>query len=173
MTILCIAFAVVSAVAAQPPPLPPQEWMNWIGEYQYGADRLIVLERDGKLTVHVNKYGEYPLAEVSHGKFRFPDHGIYEGNALTFRDGARIGADRLERVNLGPDNGSVFRIAPVRPVEELRREALAAKPPVESPDLLRPDLVDLTSLDKSILLDIRYASIDNFLSSTARSAFVP
>jgi D-alanyl-D-alanine dipeptidase len=166
MRILRVAFALVSsALAQQPPQQPAREWMKWIGEYQYGADRLIVLERDGKLTVHLKQYGDYPLTEVSQGTFRFPDFGIYKGKLLSFREGAHIGEDRLERRELGPENGNVFRIAPVRPVNELRREALAAHPPVESPDLLPPDLVDLASLDKTIRLDIRYASTDNFLST--------
>ena len=164
MITLPLAVALLSIAAAQPP-LPPQAWMGWIGEYQYGADRLVVLERDGKLTVHLKQHGYYPLTELSQGIFRFPDYGLYEGKQLSFREGAHIGADRLERRQLGPESGNVFRIAPVRPVDELRREALAARPPLESPDLLPPDLVDLTSLDKTIRLDIRYASTDNFLST--------
>lgn len=59
----------------------------------------------------------------------------------------------------------VFRITPVRPVEELRREALAAKPPVEASGLRKPELVEIVSLDRTIRLDIRYAGSDNFLST--------
>jgi zinc D-Ala-D-Ala dipeptidase len=59
----------------------------------------------------------------------------------------------------------VFRIAPVRPVEELRREALAATPPVEHGDFRKPDLVELVTLDPTIKLDIRYATANNFLST--------
>jgi D-alanyl-D-alanine dipeptidase len=59
----------------------------------------------------------------------------------------------------------VFRIQPVRPVEELRREALAAKPPAEQGDFRPSDLVELTKLDPTIKLDIRYASSNNFLST--------
>ena len=58
----------------------------------------------------------------------------------------------------------VFRIEPLRPVEELRREALAAQPPAES-DKRAPDLVELVTLDPTIRLDIRYATRDNFLST--------
>lgn len=59
----------------------------------------------------------------------------------------------------------VFRITPRRPIAELRREALAATPPRE-PGPLRPvDLVELTSLDPTLRLDIRYATPDNFLST--------
>jgi D-alanyl-D-alanine dipeptidase len=51
----------------------------------------------------------------------------------------------------------------MRPVAELRPEALAASPPAEKGDFLKPDLVDLTTLDPTIKLDIRYASSNNFL----------
>jgi D-alanyl-D-alanine dipeptidase len=59
----------------------------------------------------------------------------------------------------------IFRIEPVRPVAELRAEALAATPPREAGEFRRPDLVDLGGLDPRIKLDIRYATRDNFLST--------
>jgi zinc D-Ala-D-Ala dipeptidase len=59
----------------------------------------------------------------------------------------------------------VFRITPVRPVAELRTEALAARPPREDGDFLRSDLVDVAKLDPRIKLDIRYATSDDFLST--------
>jgi D-alanyl-D-alanine dipeptidase len=58
-----------------------------------------------------------------------------------------------------------FRITPLRPVEELRREALAAQPPHETAPFRKPDLVELIKLDPSIKLDIRYATSNNFLST--------
>jgi D-alanyl-D-alanine dipeptidase len=59
----------------------------------------------------------------------------------------------------------IFRITPLRPVAELRSEALAATPPVE-PGPFRPvDLVELVSLDATIHLDVRYATPENFLST--------
>ena len=59
----------------------------------------------------------------------------------------------------------IFRITPRRPVAELRREALAATPPAEKGPFRPVDLVDLTSLDPAIRLDVRYATPDNFLST--------
>jgi zinc D-Ala-D-Ala dipeptidase len=59
----------------------------------------------------------------------------------------------------------VFRIAPRRPVAELRREALAASPPVEAGPFRPIDLVELVTLDPTIRLDIRYATAENFLST--------
>jgi D-alanyl-D-alanine dipeptidase len=65
----------------------------------------------------------------------------------------------------GDERPGIFRIVPLRPVDELRREALAAAPPAEAGPFLAVDLVELTSLDPTIRLDIRYATADNFLST--------
>jgi D-alanyl-D-alanine dipeptidase len=64
-----------------------------------------------------------------------------------------------------PASVQSFHITPVKPVAELRREALAATPPPPSPDLRKPDLVELVKLDPTIKLDIRYASTNNFMST--------
>jgi zinc D-Ala-D-Ala dipeptidase len=58
-----------------------------------------------------------------------------------------------------------FRITPVRPVAELRAEALKAQPPVEQGSFRAPDLVELVRLDPTIHLDIRYATRRNFLGT--------
>ena len=58
----------------------------------------------------------------------------------------------------------IFRIEPIRPVAELRQEALAATPPAPRGDERPSDLVELVTLDPTIRLDIRYATANNFLS---------
>ena len=60
---------------------------------------------------------------------------------------------------------AVFRITALRPIEELRREALAARPPVETGTFRTSDLIDVSRLDRQIKLDIRYATSDNFLGT--------
>ncbi len=60
-----------------------------------------------------------------------------------------------------------FHITPVRPVAELRGEALAARPPRENGKFRKSDLVEITKLDPTIKLDIRYAGTNNFM----RTAF--
>jgi D-alanyl-D-alanine dipeptidase len=65
----------------------------------------------------------------------------------------------------GVGSDGIFRITPQRPVPELRAEALAAQPPVESGQFRNVDLVELTQLDPTIKLDIRYATANNFLST--------
>lgn len=64
-----------------------------------------------------------------------------------------------------PAAPKVFRITPVRPVAELRAEALKATPPAEAGPFRTSDLVEIVTLDSSIRLDIRYAGTDNFLST--------
>ncbi len=64
-----------------------------------------------------------------------------------------------------PASVQSFHITPVRPVSELRKEALASNPPTEHGDFRKPDLVELTKLDHTIKLDIRYASSNNFMST--------
>ncbi len=58
-----------------------------------------------------------------------------------------------------------FRITPLRPVEELRAEALKAQLPLEHGTFLKPDLVELVKLDPTIKLDIRYATTNDFLGT--------
>ena len=58
-----------------------------------------------------------------------------------------------------------FRITPVRPVEYLRAEALKDQPPHEQGTFRKSDLVELTKLDPTIKLDIRYATTNNFLGT--------
>lgn len=64
----------------------------------------------------------------------------------------------------GSDLPAVFRIQPLRPVDELIVAALAASPPEESGEFRDSDLVELVALEPGIRLDIRYAGADNFLS---------
>ena len=60
---------------------------------------------------------------------------------------------------------AVFRIAPTRPVPELREAALRAAPPAERGAFREPDLAELVDLDSTIRLDVRYATPDNFLGT--------
>jgi len=50
-------------------------------------------------------------------------------------------------------------------VPELRAEALKASPPLEQGTFRKPDLVELTTLDPTIKLDIRYATTNDFLGT--------
>jgi len=62
-----------------------------------------------------------------------------------------------------PSSSEVFRIEPLRPVAELRQEALGSTPPAQRGNERPSDLVELVTLDPTIHLDIRYATDRNFL----------
>jgi len=61
-----------------------------------------------------------------------------------------------------------FKITPLRPVEELRKEAVKQTPPDESHksiDFRKSELTELVKLDPTIHLEIRYATANNFMST--------
>ncbi|MCR9197260.1 MAG: serine hydrolase [Planctomycetaceae bacterium] len=152
-----------------PPADIPQRWQGLIGEYGWDHNTLYILEEDEKLYALIEWFYYYPLTEVSDNVFQFPDYGLYHGEGLTF---TRDSSGRATSVNaaevifvrreVGTKDGETFRIEPVRPIDELRAGALAASPPAEPGDFREPDLVELTSLDDSIHLDVRYATTNNF-----------
>jgi CubicO group peptidase (beta-lactamase class C family)/D-alanyl-D-alanine dipeptidase len=154
-----------------PKPLAaPEQWLGLIGEYGWDHNTLYILEHEGKLYALIEWFFLYALGELGGDVFAFPASGLYDGERLIFTRGADGKATRVEaagvvfeRRQIGTDAGVTFRITPVRPVEELRREALAAAPPQEAGERRRPDLVELRSLDSSIQYDIRYASTNNFM----------
>src|ERR1039458_8054739 len=77
----------------------------------------------------------------------------------------RLGGLLLVLLQLGFAQEVSFRITPLRPVEELRADALKAQPPHEPGTFFTPDLVELVKLDPTIKLDIRYATTNNFLGT--------
>lgn len=161
----------VFEAAREPLPSPaPQEWSGLIGEYGWDHNTLFVLERNGQLHVLIEWLFEYPLTAESRNVFRFPDYGLYHGEKLIFRDAGSAAATHVEAAGVlferrnGPaGDGGPFRIDPVRPLDELMREALAAQPPQQPQGLEEPDLVNLRSLDPSFRFDIAYAGSRNFM----------
>jgi len=155
-----------------PPPPPPPHWEGLVGEYGWDHNVLYVLEREGRLHALIEWFFLYPLEEISRDVYAFPDWGLYHGERLVFRrgsDGRATGVTAASvdfaRREVGTEAGETFRIDPVRPVGELRAEALAAEPPVEEGDFREPELVEVSTLDPGIRLDVRYATTNNFMSS--------
>ena len=154
------------------PDVAPERWKRVIGEYGWDYNTLYLLERDGKLNALVEWFYQYPLTEISENVYEFPDWGLYDGERieLTRDAGGRVTSASMAGVvfprrSVGKEDGSQFTITPVRPVEELRAEALAAAPPVEKGAFRASDLVSVTKLDSTIKLDIRYASKNNFMGA--------
>jgi D-alanyl-D-alanine dipeptidase len=169
---LCLCVLLVAQSPSwTPPAAPPPAWRTLIGEY--GSDtltRVIILERDGKLIARFDSTAEVTLEEVSKDKWRGRSRaGLREirflRNAAAGVVSVRSGTATWTRRALGPEDGAVFRITPLRPIAELRREALQARPPAETDSFRPAELMELIRLDPSIKLDIRYAGPRNFLGT--------
>ncbi|NJD19222.1 MAG: hypothetical protein FIA95_08090 [Gemmatimonadetes bacterium] len=152
----------------QAPPAPPMSLAALLGDFAEGSDTLSLLERDGTLRLRPWRGAEVPLERLADAVFvagpgdtvrlaAAPD-AAPRGDSTLLRGGRSFA-----RLALGPEDGAVFRIVPLRPPAELRAEALAASPPVEQGDFLPADLVELVALDPTIRLDVRYAATDNFM----------
>jgi D-alanyl-D-alanine dipeptidase len=154
------------------PDTVPTRWQALIGEY--GTDtvkRWFVLERDKRLWIMDEHKNYVPLTEQSDSVFQAPIAPVPVQGSVRFQfDSTRrvasvqVGAMTMPRRRIEPPEGvTQMRITPVRPLDELRREALAASPPAESGKFEPVDLVDVTGLDSTIKLDVRYATENNFL----------
>jgi serine beta-lactamase-like protein LACTB len=160
-----------------------ERWHDLIGEYGWDHDTLYILEKEGKLYALIEWFEFNPLTEISRDVFRFPNYGLYDGEKLIFHRDEKdrvtevIAANvRFKRRKVGPEEGqSQLQLKPVRPVAEIRAEALKGTPPAERGEFKKPELVDLMTLDPSLKFDIRYAGTNNFLGTpfyTSKRAFL-
>src|ERR1043165_744540 len=149
----------VATVAQTPKPAPaPLAWRPLIGEYVSNNQTIIVLEKDGKLYALPKRAESGPMTEVTASAFYRDRNG--KVSHLRFNDSI------YERKPLGPEEGATqLKVNPVRPVKTLLTEALAAQPPAETGNFLPADLVELTKLDPTIKLDVRYATTNNLFDS--------
>lgn len=159
-------------VEAKKPSPSPEAFNELIGAYGPDHNVLFLLERDGKLQALIEWVFLYPLTLTGKDRYQFPDFGLYHGDKVFIhRDDkgkvAKVTAGNVDfERRTGPSAGETFRITPRRPVEALRKAALKEEPPKEkNPFFKKPDLVDLIELDKTIRLDIRYATDNNFLGA--------
>jgi CubicO group peptidase (beta-lactamase class C family)/D-alanyl-D-alanine dipeptidase len=150
----------------------PARWKGLIGEYGWDHNTLYILEDRGQLFALIEWFYYYPLKEVSENEFAFPDSGLYHGEKLIFRRDTQGDAQEViaasvafPRREIGATKGETFRITPIKPIDELRAAALQAEPPQEAGDFREAELVEVTKLDPTIRLDIRYASANNFTGS--------
>jgi D-alanyl-D-alanine dipeptidase len=160
------------------PAPPPERWLGLLGEYDAPAGMRLVLEDGGRLWIADTSRHVVSLTETSSEQFTVnPDDASrvlgQSGGRVTFvREGTgrassmNVGNARMPRRNIEPGPGmNQLRITPLRPVEELRVEALAASPPKEQGTFHAPELVELTRLDPTIRLEIRYATTNNFVGA--------
>ena len=160
---------------SQPGPIPAK-WKGLLGEYGWDYDKLYIFEENGKLSALIEWFDYAPLTEVSTDVFDFPHSGLYDDEQAVFtRDASgeatqvKVSGVIFKRRPLSSIQGGIFQITSQRPLPILTKEALAAQPPHESGDFLKPDLVDLSTLDPTIHFDIRYATTNNFLGTPVYS----
>jgi D-alanyl-D-alanine dipeptidase len=168
-----LAAQTVSTLEPGPKPADvSREWKQLVGIYadEDSKHSFVLLEQDGKLLWQDDKGRSLPIGVM--GGLIFPPsegtpsigHSIAHGES-----GNVIGFCYLNfcysRTDAGKDPSHSYHITPSRPVETLRREALAASPPMEKEPFRKPELVELTTLDPAIHLDIRYATTNDFLGT--------
>lgn len=134
------------------------EWAA-IGQYGDKAKPFTVFEEDGALHIDGEGFRSARLTPLGAGRYAIAGGGelVLErgavrlnGKTLVFHD---FGAETRERIH------RAVRADPVA----LRERALAATPPVETGEHLASDLVEVTTIDPGIRLDIWYATPDNFM----------
>ena len=169
-----------SSVSILPGPKPadaPREWKNWIGDYGGTGDAILcsVFERGGELLLTCAGKGEAKLE--SNGKKGYSAASPINpqtANSPLRRDlngvvTLQIGDVQWPRRDYIGEGDEVFRIHPVRPIEELRKTALLASPPEETGSFSKPDLLELGPREPGIRLDIRYATSNDFLGAPVYS----
>jgi serine beta-lactamase-like protein LACTB len=154
------------------PPEAPERFAGLIGEYGWDHLPLYIFEREGRLYALIELTEIDPLTEESENVFAFPaDRGMYHGEKLVFTRDKNGRATKVvaasvtfERRKIDGENGETFKIKPVKPLDEIRKGARAAKPPEEKGEFRKGELVDLANID-GIKFDIRYATDNNFLGT--------
>jgi D-alanyl-D-alanine dipeptidase len=161
------------------PPRLPLDLTNRTGDFanQTESDLFIILERAGRLILRDSAGTEHPIRPLTLKKNAEQTSFTYVGGesdawVLAF---AQYKSDPVWQIftHIGPyhrlaysvplGSPNVVRVKPVRPLAQIRAEALAAAPPEEKGPFRKSDLVDLAPLDRAIRLDIRYATGNDFL----------
>lgn len=183
---LCLSIVTAQTTSSiEPGPKPPdipETWKPWIGEYGSPAPRSIgsvyaltekdgviwILERgpkiEGATYMPVEKFAlsQPPPTDDAHGRrlHLSPVEGVApDRRVLVMGD---VGSAKLTPDFNAPQQ---VLIRPTRPIPELRSEALGASPPHEDGNFRKPELVEPTTLDPAIHLDIRYATTNDFLGT--------
>lgn len=177
-----VAFsAELSQLYSAKPQDAPLEWKALIGEYECLNDfnlsdfKAVIFEKDKSLYLLFEKKGHL-LKEAGKDKFEeIPNENenFYSKVFLQFKrnkkgviDKFYINNNYFKRLFFGTETGKQFKIKQVSPVGELKAQALNAIPPKETGNFLKPDLVEVIKLDPAIKLDIRYASLNNFMGTS-------
>jgi D-alanyl-D-alanine dipeptidase len=157
----------------------PLDLTNRTGDFadQTETDVFIILERAGRLILRDSAGTEHPISPLALKKSGDQTSFTYVGSesdawVLAFE---QYKSDPIWQVftHIGPyhrlpysvplGSPNVVRIKPSRPLAQIRNEALAATPPQDRGPFRKSDLVELAPLDRTIHLDVRYATSNDFL----------
>jgi D-alanyl-D-alanine dipeptidase len=155
------SFLALFVVGLMIPAASAQTAAEWraIGQYGDKAAPLTLFEKDGALFVDGAGLSSARLTRAGAGRY-----AIAGGGELALAKGAvRLNGRTLAFHDFGAESQAATRRNVHADPVALRRRALAATPPVETDPHLPDDLVDLTSFDPRIRLDIRYAGANNFM----------
>ncbi len=156
----------------------PARWKAWIGEYGGAPTSVpfltvyVVSERDGYIETLERTNRSDGVHYKTGDRFRVRGSSPSAHGLRTGRSGERemVSGDVVDGKSTPDfDARAQVLISPVRPVEDLRMEALTASPPTETGEFRQPDLVEFASLDSTIHLDIRYATANDFLGTPVYS----
>jgi D-alanyl-D-alanine dipeptidase len=151
------------------PPPAPARWLGLLGEYGDGASWRIVAENGGRLQLVDTARAVTWLTERGADDFATDpgdEPARFERDATGRATALVLAGARLQRNEIEPRAGTnQLRVTPVRDIDSLRVEALAAAPPQEPGPFAANDLVELVTLDSTIHLEIRYATTNNFLGA--------
>jgi D-alanyl-D-alanine dipeptidase len=153
---------------AAPPPDASPDLKRLIGEYRSPETKLTIYEAGGQLHAEGLGLHQETLRQLSASRFAVDATAV--PTAVQFQlDQAghpvslTVGTSRLQFKDIGREVVQKIRAGVRSDSGRLRAAALAAKPPAEPQPKRAFDLVDLTSVDPTIKLDIRYASTNNFI----------
>jgi D-alanyl-D-alanine dipeptidase len=161
------------APGAKPPDVP-ETLKPWIGEYGPTEGTVYILgEKDGVAWILERKATENDVTYrwIKEFDSEQPAAGDPIPPFTPTRDPSdnhralKVGNLILRKLTPDFDARQQILIHPVRPVAELRKQALAVSPPEENGSFRKPDLVELTTRDPAIHLDIRYATTNDFLGT--------
>jgi D-alanyl-D-alanine dipeptidase len=164
------------ALSIEPGSKPPDvstAWKQLVGIYgQAKEPSVVILERDNVLFWRLADGNEWPVSQVDATRYSVSPAKPVAPQAFVVRPDStgaitalRLQGQEYVRTDAGSDPTHFYHVTPVRPLSEIRAEALRASPPAEPGPFREPDLVELVSLDPAFHLDIRYAQSDNFLST--------
>jgi len=150
------------------PPMVSAAVAALIGEYESTAlvgapaKHMIMFEQDGKPWLVIDRGEPRPFWQPTTDQVFADDSPSGQPKPAI---NVIVGGETFRRVQVGPVAGGQLHVTPLRDVDALLKESVTVAPPKETGNFSPSDLVELTTLDPTIKLDIRYATTNNFLGS--------